>query len=93
MTDCMSVTEYVCNATVCGFDVLRYGGESHVPPGVHRNICLLLHQRESEGMMRETHIERQNDTDRQRQCLCVKSEDVTVCHRFCHCVLRSNMCN
>lgn len=50
----MSVTEYVCNATLCGFDLLRVGSESYVPPGVHRHVCLLLHQWESEGMMRET---------------------------------------
>lgn len=44
MIDYTSITEYVCNATLCGFDLLRVGSESYVPPGVHRRICLLLHQ-------------------------------------------------
>lgn len=39
------------------FDLLRVGSESYVPPGVHRPIRLLFHQRESDGVMRETHRE------------------------------------
>lgn len=40
MIDCMSITEYVWNATLCDFDLLQVGSESYVPPGVNRHICL-----------------------------------------------------
>ncbi len=66
MIDCVSITEYVCNATLCGSDLLRVGSESYVPPGVNRHICLLLHQWESEGMMREMEKQRAPEWHRQR---------------------------
>lgn len=69
MIDCMSITEYVCNATLCGFDVLWVGSESYVPPAVHRRICLLLHQWGSDSLMSETGWEaaRASEWHRQRR--------------------------
>lgn len=68
MIDCMSITEYVCNATLCGFDLLGVGSESCVAPGVHRHVCsFVAPMREWRDDERDRQRNRVSDWTRQRR--------------------------
>lgn len=84
------VLQRVCNATLCCFDPLRVGCESHAPPVVRRHVCLLLHQWGSDGLMRATDRGTESRLERHRQRrlarlgfkMDAQNEGVTACHRF-----------